>query len=77
MTLDEQIAWDEQFEPARDEPEPPYVEPCPVCAAPIDYCQGHGEIGDPDGWRILQMHDADDHSECHRHGCVDAMEDPL
>jgi hypothetical protein len=44
---------------------PPEVERCPVCAEPIDYCQGHGEIGDPDGAEILARHDADDHGGCH------------
>lgn len=27
---------------------------CPACSEPIDYCQGHGPIGDPEGWAILQ-----------------------
>lgn len=27
---------------------------CPVCLDPIDYCQGHGEIGDIEGYRMLQ-----------------------
>ena len=26
---------------------------CPVCLDPIDYCQGHGEVGDPEGFRML------------------------
>jgi hypothetical protein len=26
---------------------------CPVCLDPMDYCQGHGEIGDPEGFRML------------------------
>lgn len=30
-----------------------FIEPCPVCGEPIDYCQGHGEIGDPEGRAIL------------------------
>lgn len=42
---------------------------CPVCGAPIDYCQGHGEIGDPVGYRRMQAHDNGDHSECHPDGC--------
>lgn len=41
-----------------------YVGRCPVCGDPYDYCQGHGEIGDPRGFAILAKHDADDHSEC-------------
>lgn len=38
---------------------------CPACGDWIDYCQGHGDLGDPDGARILALHDDDDHSECH------------
>ena len=26
---------------------------CPICLDPLDYCQGHGEIGDPEGFRML------------------------
>jgi len=37
---------------------------CPVCGDPGDYCQGHGEIGDPVGFDILQRHDNEDHSDC-------------
>jgi hypothetical protein len=37
---------------------------CPACGSIIDYCQGHGEIGDPDGFAILALHDSGDHSEC-------------
>lgn len=45
---------------------------CPVCCSTSDYCQGHGEIGDPDGFAILQAHDNDDHSGCWQHAgeCV-------
>ncbi len=43
---------------------------CPACGDPIDYCQGHGEIGDPAGARILAAHyDEDEHGECHPDGC--------
>lgn len=28
---------------------------CPACGDPIDYCQGHGEIGDPEGYAILKQ----------------------
>jgi len=38
---------------------------CPACGSVIDYCQGHGEIGDPNGHAILGKHDYGDHSECH------------
>lgn len=29
------------------------VDECPICLEPMDYCQGHGEIGDPEGFRML------------------------
>lgn len=38
---------------------------CPVCGEQTDYCQGHGEIGDPTGYIILRAHDNGDHSRCH------------
>lgn len=42
-----------------------YIAICPACGNPIDYCQGHGEIGDPAGNRILNDHDNDTHNGCH------------
>ena len=42
---------------------------CTYCGDPIDYCQGHGEIGDPAGFDALLRHDNGDHSECHPEGC--------
>lgn len=42
-----------------------HISRCPACGSPIDYCQGHGEIGDPAGHAILEAHDAGDHSSCH------------
>jgi len=45
---------------------------CPACGEPIDYCQGHGEIGDYAGWCILQDHDAGEHFGCDPLGCEDA-----
>jgi hypothetical protein len=50
----------------------PYVSRCPVCSDPIDYCQGHGEIGDPAGFAILASHDAGYHDDCHPEGCDEA-----
>lgn len=38
---------------------------CPACGDFIDYCQGHGEIGDPVGAVILRHHDNDNHAGCH------------
>lgn len=37
---------------------------CPACGDLIDYCQGHGEIGDPVGRAILDCHDAGEHDDC-------------
>lgn len=31
-----------------------YYPSCRVCGEPIDYCTGHGELGDPDGYRRFQ-----------------------
>jgi hypothetical protein len=45
---------------------------CPVCADPSDYCQGHGEIGDPAGFAILTAHDDGNHDDCHPYGCDEA-----
>ncbi|QAU07324.1 hypothetical protein SEA_NOSILAM_83 [Gordonia phage NosilaM] len=42
---------------------------CVACGEPIDYCQGHGEIGDPVGAAILDAHDDGDHNNCHPLGC--------
>jgi hypothetical protein len=42
---------------------------CPACGELMDYCQGHGEIGDPYGYAILQAHDNGDHSMCSENGC--------
>lgn len=44
---------------------------CPACGNPIDYCQGHGELGDPVGREILARHDLGDHSCCARFGIDD------
>lgn len=46
------------------------IDYCPVCGEPVDYCQGHGEIGDdPEGFDIMTRHDSGDHSSCHPAGC--------
>lgn len=29
---------------------------CPYCGEPIDYCHGHGEIGDPEGYAWLKAY---------------------
>jgi hypothetical protein len=45
---------------------------CPACGEPVDYCAGHGPIGDPAGAAILDAHDNGDHAGCHPVGCPDA-----
>ena len=47
---------------------------CPACGNVTDYCQGHGEIGDPAGFAILRAHDNDDHSGCWQYAgeCIGA-----
>lgn len=47
---------------------------CPACGEMIDYCQGHGESGDPVGYEILRMHDRGVHTECHIAGCESRSE---
>jgi hypothetical protein len=45
---------------ADEDDEQPF-ETCPVCGEPIDYCLGHGEIGDPEGHaRLLEIEAEDD-----------------
>lgn len=47
---------------------------CPACGDAIDYCLGHGEMGDPSGYAILVAHDNGDHRGCWHHAgeCVGA-----
>lgn len=42
---------------------------CIACGDVIDYCQGHGEIGDPAGYAILMNHDEGNHTDCNPAGC--------
>lgn len=51
----------------RDDAE--YIARCPACGDVIDYCQGHGEIGDSYMAEILRMHDNGLHTECLRSVC--------
>lgn len=44
-----------QEEPAEDTSG--YVSFCGVCFEPMDYCQGHGEIGDPEGHELRVLLD--------------------
>lgn len=50
------------------------VSRCPVCGDPIDYCQGHGQIGDPIGASILSAHDDGYHGRCDPAGCDERTE---
>jgi hypothetical protein len=38
---------------------------CPACGESIDYCVGHGEMGDRHGAFVLLLHDDGDHGLCH------------
>ncbi len=48
---------------------------CPACGDVIDYCQGHGPIGDPAGAAILARHNDGDHRQCDPAGCDEARAD--
>lgn len=70
MTAD--LSTTNDYEPDPDDGD--YGEPiefslCPACGDPIDYCSGHGEIGDPQGLAVLEGHDEGDHAHCHPVGC--------
>lgn len=70
--------WDSAAVGHCDDCADPILEPdpygrCPACADPVDYCLGHGPIGDPVGSAILELHDSDDHSRCHPDGCSDSV----
>ena len=45
---------------------------CPYCTEPIDYCRGHGELGDPEGAAVLAEHDEGRHFGCDPRGCEEA-----
>lgn len=55
-----------------EECDPDLISRCPACGEPMDYCLGHGEIGDPAGFAILKAHDEGIHTDCHGNGCDDA-----
>lgn len=40
------------------------VSRCPACGEPVDYCPGHGRVGDPIMFSRLVQHDEGDHTEC-------------
>lgn len=50
---------------------------CVACGEPIDYCQGHGQLADPNGFYILRRHhELDFHDTCDPHGCDEGMDCP-
>lgn len=55
---------DELSEWITDHNERAYEPTCPACGDVIEYCPGHGEMGDPLGYAILQDHDAGRHDGC-------------
>lgn len=42
---------------------------CPACGEAIDYCQGHGPMGDADGYLILHLHERGIHDRCAPRAC--------
>lgn len=42
-----------------------YLSRCPACGDGIDFCQGHGQIGDPRGYEIRLSHERGEHDNCH------------
>lgn len=51
--------WDEM-------PDGYETEHCPACGELPSYCQGHGEIGDPAGFRVVMNHYHNEiHDDCH------------
>jgi len=39
--------------------------PCPACGDHVDYCQGHGPMGDPQNYAVIRLHEDGVHSMCH------------
>jgi hypothetical protein len=52
-----------------------HVSRCPACGDLIDYCQGHGMLGDSIGATILHLHDEGHHENCHPAGCDEAKQE--
>ena len=50
------------------------LERCPACGDRIDFCSGHGELGDPVGHRVLIAHDKGRHHACSPMGCDEAFD---
>ena len=60
--------------PDIEDPDEEELDRCPACGDVIDYCQGHGPVGDPFGYQILLNHcENDKHDQCHPSGCSDAL----
>ena len=47
---------------------------CVACGELIDYCMGHGTMGDPEGAAVLAWHDLEVHTLCDSRGCEFAGE---
>jgi hypothetical protein len=47
---------------------------CPACGDVIDFCRGHGLVGDTRGYVTLRRHDMGNHRDCHPGGCEDSAE---
>lgn len=56
---------------------PEAIDGCPSCGNAIDYCPGHGEIGDPYGNETLRLHDDDIHNVCSPYACYDRVRSAL
>lgn len=75
-TLDEPVTLDELDE-ISDELDAAHdwtASRCVVCGDPIDYCQGHGPMGDPDGYEILEAHESGHHERCDATACDERQE---
>lgn len=71
---DEEFDTDDSYpeEEGEDVVDQPDFCACPACGELIEFCQGHGEIGDYQGFLISQQHDNGDHSNCNLRGCEEA-----
>lgn len=59
----------DQYERPVDRPEVVQYAGCVACGNPIDYCPGHGLIGDPIMALVLERHSNGDHCACHPSTC--------
>lgn len=64
MKMAQHVSDTDEFVPMMEQ-FPEQGERCCVCGSEVDYCSGHGEIGDPVGFEVLLKHEDDDHEDCH------------